>query len=108
MAQKPVVLKISSYLFNPLISKYLSNSCEVLHSGGTQELWHPTFQRLKTWLEKNKYATGGKHKACGLNLALHLVLSGLAPCFYPVAVPSSRLTVKEGYIYTVLKLHSAL
>ena len=37
----------------------------------------------------------GKHKACGTNLALHLVLSILAPCFYPAAVPSSPLTVKE-------------
>ena len=35
------------------------------------------------------YITGGKHKA------LHLVLSGLAPCFYPAAAPSSPLTVKE-------------
>ena len=26
---------------------------------------------------------------------IHLVLSGLAPCFYLAAVPSSRLTVKE-------------
>ena len=28
------------------------------------------------------YVTGGKHKAHGLNPALHLVLSSLAPCFY--------------------------
>ena len=28
--------------------------------------------------------------------------------FYPVAAPSSHLTVKGSYIYTVLKLHSAL
>ena len=39
--------------------------------------------------------TGSKHKAHGPNPALHLVLSGPAPCFYPAAVPSSRLTVKE-------------
>ena len=39
--------------------------------------------------------TGGKHKACGPNLALHLVLSGLAPCFYPATALSSHLTVKE-------------
>ena len=55
----------------------------------------------------------GKHKAHGPNTALHLVLSGLVPFFYPAAAPSSRLTVKEWlhlYIYTfiVLKLHSAL
>ena len=32
-----------------------------------------------------------------------------APCFfYPVAVPSSRLTVRDSYMYTALKLHSAL
>ena len=41
------------------------------------------------------YSTGGKHKACRPNLALHLVLSGLAPCFYPAATLSSHLTVKE-------------
>ena len=41
------------------------------------------------------YGTGGKHKACGLNPTLHLVLSGPAPCFYPAAAPSSHLTVKE-------------
>ena len=40
-----------------------------------------------------------------LNPALHLVLSVPAPCFYPEAVPSSPLTVKGSYIYTVLKLH---
>ena len=41
------------------------------------------------------YGPGGKHKARGPNPALHLVLSGPTPCFYPVAVPSSHLTVKE-------------
>ena len=40
-------------------------------------------------------STGGKHKALGLNPILHLVLSGRAPCFYPAAMPSSQLTVKE-------------
>ena len=40
-------------------------------------------------------STGGKHKARGPNPALHLVLSGPAPCFYPAAASSSRLTVKE-------------
>ena len=39
--------------------------------------------------------TGGKHQARGLKLALHLVLSGLAPCFYPAAAPSSLPLVKE-------------
>ena len=39
--------------------------------------------------------TGGKHKAHRLNPALHLVLSSLAPCFYPAAVPSTRLIIKE-------------
>ena len=49
------------------------------------------------------YSTGGKHKARGPNPALHLVLSGPTPCFYPVAAPSSRLTVKEQlHVYTVL------
>ena len=54
------------------------------------------------------YITGGKHKARGLNPALHLVLSGLAPCFYPAAPLSSCLTVKEQLHFTVLKSHSAL
>ena len=35
------------------------------------------------------------------NPALHLVLSGPAPCYYPAAAPSSRLIVKES-----LHLHS--
>ena len=33
--------------------------------------------------------------ACGLNPALHLVLSGPAPGFYPAAAPSSLPLVKE-------------
>ena len=41
------------------------------------------------------YTTGGKHKARGLNLALHQVLSGPAPCFYLVAAPSSLPLVQE-------------
>ena len=41
------------------------------------------------------YCTGGKHKACRPNPALHLVLSVPAPCFYPAAAPSSLPLVKE-------------
>ena len=41
------------------------------------------------------YSTGGKHKARGPNPALHLVLSYLAPCFYPAAAQSPLLLVKE-------------
>ena len=41
------------------------------------------------------YGAGGKHKTCGPSPALHLVLPGPAPCFYPAAAPSSHLTVKE-------------
>ena len=52
--------------------------------------------------------TGGKHKACGPNPALHLVLSGPSPCFYPAATLSSLPLVKEWLHYTVLKLHLAL
>ena len=44
---------------------------------------------------KSLYDTGVKQKAHGLNLALYLVLSGLALCFYPVVAPSSCLTIKE-------------
>ena len=47
------------------------------------------------------------HKALRLNPALHLVLSGLAPCFYQVAAPEG-VALRSSYIYTVLKLHSAL
>ena len=39
--------------------------------------------------------TTGKHKTHGLNPTLHLVLSSLAPCFYPAAVLSSLPLVKE-------------
>ena len=53
-------------------------------------------------------STGGKPKARGPNPALHLVLSGPAPCFYPAAALSSHLTVRSSYIYTVLKWHLAL
>ena len=38
---------------------------------------------------------GGKYNARGPNLALHLVLSGPAPRFYPLAAPSSWPLVKE-------------
>ena len=41
------------------------------------------------------HSTGVKHKARRLNPALHLVLSGPAPCFYPAAAPSSVPLVKE-------------
>ena len=44
---------------------------------------------LKYW------SADGKHKARRPNPTLHLVLSGLAPCFYLAAVPNSRLSVKE-------------
>ena len=44
---------------------------------------------------KKLYGTGGKHKARGPNLVLHLVLSSPAPCFYRVAAPSYHFTVKE-------------
>ena len=50
---------------------------------------------------KTLYTTGGKHKARRPNPALHIVLSGPAPCFYPAAVPSSRLTIKESlHVYS--------
>ena len=39
--------------------------------------------------------TGGKHKALRPNPALHLISSHPAPCFYPAAALSSRVTVKE-------------
>ena len=45
--------------------------------------------------------TGGKRKAHRLNLAPHLVLSDLAPCFYLAAALSSLPIVKEQ-----LHLHS--
>ena len=44
---------------------------------------------------QTQQGTGGKPKACGLNPALHLVLSGPTPCFYLAVVPSSHLTVEE-------------
>ena len=53
-------------------------------------------------------STGGKHKACGPNPALHLLLSGPAPCFYPVAALSSLPLVREQLHVHSPKLHSAL
>ena len=38
---------------------------------------------------------GGKHKSRGPSPALHLVLSGPAPCFYLAAAQSSFSLVKE-------------
>ena len=38
----------------------------------------------------------------GRNPALHLVLSGPAPCFYLAAAPSSLYPLRSSYIYTVL------
>ena len=63
---------------------------------------------FKTNYTATFWDTGGKHRARWPNPALHLVLSGQVSCFYPAAVLSSHLNVKGSYIYTVLKLHSAL
>ena len=54
------------------------------------------------------YCTGGKHKAHWPDPALPLVLSCPAPCLCPVAALSSHWTVRSSYMYTVLKLRSAL
>ena len=54
------------------------------------------------------YITSGKHKAQGPILALHLVLSSLAPCFYLAAALSSLPQLRSSYMYTVLKFHLAL
>ena len=54
------------------------------------------------------YSTGGKHKARGLNPALHFVLSGPAPSLYLEVADRSGLTIKEQLHLYVLKLHSAL
>ena len=53
-----------------------------------------SFKRLHIY-PLSPQRTGGKQKARGPNLALHLVLSRRAPCFYPEAVPSSLPLVKE-------------
>ena len=54
--------------------------------------------RYSDW-ESNLQRFGLQHRwqtqACGPNPALHLVLSGPAPCFYPAASPSSLPQVKE-------------
>ena len=54
------------------------------------------------------YYTGGKHKARGPKPALHFVLSNLAPCFYRQHSQTLTYLLRSSYIYTVLKLHSAL
>ena len=51
----------------------------------------PGRNKVLDWIEQG----GGLDLAHGPNLAFHLVLSGPAPCFYPAAVLSSHLTVKE-------------
>ena len=56
-------------------------------------VWHRHAKRLD--ILGREYITSGKHKARRPDPALHLVLSGLAPCFYPMAVPSSLPLVKE-------------
>ena len=52
--------------------------------------WGPTVCGSK-FTVTHKRQTQGPQAQSGL----HLVLSGLAPCFYPAAAPSSHLTVKE-------------
>ena len=68
-----------------------------------------SFSELKKFnYERQCKITGGKHKARGPNPALHLVLSGPAPCFYLAAAPSSLPLVKEQLHVYSPKLHSAL
>ena len=55
----------------------------------------PSQDHFQPRLRDSGYSTDGKHKAQELNMALHLVLFGPAPCFYPVAVRSSLPLVKE-------------
>ena len=73
------------------------------HRGALWQYFQPCcdsrslFSSLRSFLPFPYFlqSTGGKHKAHGPNLALHLVLSSPAPCFYPVAAPSSLPLVKE-------------
>ena len=58
----------------------------------------------ETWFVTH-YITSGKHKARGLNLALHLVLPSPAP-WQQCQAPCPLL--RSSYFYTVLKLHLAL
>ena len=64
-------------------------------------LW--TFKLIRFSCDFSDYSTAGQHKARKLNPALHLVLSGQAPCFYAAAV-----LLRSSYIYIVLKLFSPL
>ena len=74
---------------NGLICAHAINRCSIHQKAGWNQLV------LDFWLRREVCTTGGKHKACRLNPALHLILSGPAPCFYPVAAPSSLPLVKE-------------
>ena len=66
-----------------------------------------TLQARRHWQEIFQI-TGGKHKAHRPNPALHLVLSGPAPCFCPAAAPGSLPLVKEWLHLYSLKVHLAL
>ena len=81
------------YIFQLLVPSVFINTLYII-------LWIIIYHYFFRFLV---YTTGDKHKACGPNPALHLVLSGPAPCFYPVAVPSSLPLVKEQ-----LHLHSPI
>ena len=48
-----------------------------------------------SWTETEGSSVQVANKARGPNPALHLVLSGSAPCFYLAAAPSSLPLVKE-------------
>ena len=57
---------------------------------------------------KSYITTGSKHKACGPNPALHLVLSGLARVSTWQQHRALAELLGSSYIYTALKLHLAL
>ena len=69
---------------------------------------YATSHELAILIETTTCITGGKHKAHGLNPALHFVLSGPAPSLYLAVAERSGLTIKEQLHLYVLKLHSAL
>ena len=86
----PCVYILAFFLLHSKGPSFASVTCFLSpHSPAGSRFLRLTDTSVTFWI------TGGKHKAGRPNPALHLVLSGPAPCFYPAAALSSRLTVKE-------------
>ena len=94
------ILLLGIYPKNPEIpiQKNLSTPMLIAVVFTIAKCWkQPNCPSVGEWIKKlwYIYSTSGKHKAGGLNLVLHLVLSSPTPCFYPAAMLSSLCLGKE-------------